>query len=389
MYKKLLSGLLLLTSFTLVAVSCSSPVKEIKNQEVNKEIIEFVSKENDEKVNKFFKLFEDKIKQYEKISIFGHVNTDGDSHGSTFGLKELIKDNFQNKEVRVYTDVDSNIPDNLRFLEDEEDKNNRGKVDEDFIKQSLAISLDTATKDRVGNQNYLEAIEVLKMDHHVYGEYFDLDNTNIDSQLVYEASSAAEMLTRLASYNNWVISKKAAERLYTGITTDTGRFLYNNFSKSTLEMAAILKEKDIDVLNIFNNLYTQDKDSIKVESYIKSNIKYSEDGKLAHFVISKKDIEDNKVPFNVTKASLYVNYMQYIKGVQSWVLFTYDPSAGKDKEYRVEFRSGNPKLNVGEIAKSFGGGGHVMASGTRISENGFEEKQNEILKAIEAKIVLL
>jgi nanoRNase/pAp phosphatase (c-di-AMP/oligoRNAs hydrolase) len=201
MVKKLFASTLLLGSFSFVAVSCSKNENVKTTNQLNTDKVSFVSKENDQKVFEFFKAFKERIKKYEKISIFGHVNTDGDSHGSTFGLKELIKDNFKDKEVRVYTDIDKNIPDNLRFLEEDEDKNNRGLVDEEYIKESLAISLDTATMDRVGNQNYKKAKEVIKMDHHIYGEYFDLKNTDIKYQLVYEASSASEMLTRLASHN--------------------------------------------------------------------------------------------------------------------------------------------------------------------------------------------
>ena len=40
-----------------------------------------------------------KIKAYDSIVIFGHVNPDGDCYGSQIGLRQAIKDNFKGKNV--------------------------------------------------------------------------------------------------------------------------------------------------------------------------------------------------------------------------------------------------------------------------------------------------
>ena len=41
----------------------------------------------------------EKIKEYSVIIIHRHTNPDGDALGSQIGLKNLIKDNFPEKEV--------------------------------------------------------------------------------------------------------------------------------------------------------------------------------------------------------------------------------------------------------------------------------------------------
>ena len=42
-----------------------------------------------------------KIKEYNKIMIHGHIRPDGDCYGSQFGLKDIIKTSFPEKEVYV------------------------------------------------------------------------------------------------------------------------------------------------------------------------------------------------------------------------------------------------------------------------------------------------
>ena len=46
-----------------------------------------------------FKQIYKKIKKYDSIVIFGHVNPDGDCYGSQIGLKEAIKATFPKKKV--------------------------------------------------------------------------------------------------------------------------------------------------------------------------------------------------------------------------------------------------------------------------------------------------
>jgi len=42
-----------------------------------------------------------KIKEYETIIIHGHKRPDGDCYGAQFGLKDIIKSSFPQKEVYV------------------------------------------------------------------------------------------------------------------------------------------------------------------------------------------------------------------------------------------------------------------------------------------------
>ena len=85
-----------------------------------------------------------KIKEYNKILIFGHVRPDGDCIGSQYGLARIIKETYPEKEVIVTGEVS----DYVSFIGEPE-----MAKDEDF-KGSLGICVDIANGDRVSDQRF-------------------------------------------------------------------------------------------------------------------------------------------------------------------------------------------------------------------------------------------
>jgi phosphoesterase RecJ-like protein len=98
-----------------------------------------------------------KIKQYDKIIIHGHIRPDGDCYGAQFGLKDLILSSFPKKKVYVVGETSEYVS----FV---------GQVDQipdSEYNGALSIVVDTATKDRISDQRYLLGKEVIKIDHHI------------------------------------------------------------------------------------------------------------------------------------------------------------------------------------------------------------------------------
>jgi phosphoesterase RecJ-like protein len=88
-----------------------------------------------------------KIKSYQKIIILPHQRPDGDCIGTAFGLKDMIKTSFPNKEVYVVGESSEftsfiDVPD---------------EVEDSVFENALAISVDTASKDRVGDERFINA----------------------------------------------------------------------------------------------------------------------------------------------------------------------------------------------------------------------------------------
>ena len=116
-----------------------------------------------------FDILIQKIKEYDKIAIFGHTRPDGDCYGSLNGLKNIILTTFPKKRVFCLT---SHV-ESLSFL---------GKMDfvEDYeFEGALAIVCDTSTRERICDQRYKLCNEIIKIDHHIiidnYGDYNIVD----------------------------------------------------------------------------------------------------------------------------------------------------------------------------------------------------------------------
>ena len=96
-----------------------------------------------------------KIKEYDSIVIGRHFRPDGDAVGSTMGLSRIISLTFPEKKVYLSNKDKS---DYMAFLGDTSDL-----IEEDIIKNSLVIVIDTATEDRVSDDRILNGKEIIKI----------------------------------------------------------------------------------------------------------------------------------------------------------------------------------------------------------------------------------
>ena len=290
-----------------------------------------------------YKTVWNKIKEFDSIVIYGHVNPDGDCYGSQLGLKRAILDNFENKKVYA---VGSGYP-RLSSLIGTMDE-----VDDETIKNSLSIVVDTSNQDRVEDQRYKLGLDVIKIDHHLPQEHFG--NPEL---LETSRCSCTELICVMLLANEAKITKEAALPLFLGLVTDSGRFLYQPISKQTYEIAGVLSDTGIDCNVLYDALYEVDEKILRLKGYIYVNYKKTKEN-IAYLVCPKEDLRKLGCDFNL--AASQVNAIANIKGCPAWVFF----SESESGLVRVEFRSKD--INVQTIAAKFGGGGHIHASGCRL-----------------------
>ena len=282
-----------------------------------------------------------KIKEYQTIIIHGHTRPDGDCYGAQFGLKDIIKTNFQ-KEVYVVGQKSEYVS----FI---------GEIDQipdSKYQGALAIVVDTAIEDRISDKRYKLAKEIIKIDHHIpidqYGNYQWID---------VSFPSCAQMIAYFAYTNNLKITKHAATAMYTGILTDTGRFRFRGVSKLTHEMAGLLVDQGIDIREIDKNLSKEPLSMIKYKGYIYKNLKFTPQG-FIYCVIPNKIIK--KLNISLEQASSAVNILSGIEGYNVWALFI----EYSKKEIRVRLRSSG--VAIDKVANKFRGGGHQEACGATL-----------------------
>lgn len=282
-----------------------------------------------------------KIKEYDQIFIYRHVNPDLDAFGSQLGMYWTLKELFPLKNIVLQGEMNSD----LLHLYPPFDK---GKVKP---LSTLGIVLDTANKERIDGDLSL-CDKIMKIDHHIVIDSYGDINIEIES-----ASSCSEIITLLLKEENIHIPLDAANALYLGIVGDSNRFLYNTTSTHTFEAASYLLDAGIHIEELYQSLYMKKKRDLDVTRFIYNH--YQEDGGVAWYYLSTQDL--NNLMISREQGSNYVNLLANIEEYQIWMAVTQNDT---DQNYRVSIRS--RQIPINEIANEFHGGGHAYASGATL-----------------------
>lgn len=295
-----------------------------------------------------YKIIDEKIKKYKRIIIHRHKNPDMDAIGSQVGLYYLIKENHINKEVYVVGDTN-------KF----DRENKMADIPDSYYEDSLVFIVDVAVKEMISDNRYTLAKETIIIDHHE--NETDIENSTAFINSNY--SSATEYITEIFRSLNYKFNRDAASYLYWGIVTDTGRFKWMKNGESLFLTASFLASKGAVIEPFYDWLYTEPLKNKKIRTYFESKIVYDEG---VAYLKNDRDVFD-KFPvdfFTVSRGM--ANLASGIEEIKIWLNFTYNIET---KKVIGEFRSRG--INIVEIAKKHGGGGHANACGATLKD--FEE----------------
>lgn len=283
------------------------------------------------------------IVAYDKIIIHRHVSPDPDALGSQLGLASLIRENYPDKSVKTVGFNEASL--SWMGIMDE--------VDDEEYEGALVVIMDTANSARIDDERYKLGAKRIKIDHHpVVEDYADLNYVDTS------ATATSEIIVKLFLENEKTYHLKmpliAAESLYVGIIADSGRFLYDNTTVSTLSAASFLYECGIDRNKIHELLYRRSLNIVQAQGFVLSQFEVSQAG-VAYFKMSK-EVQESYGLTTGTRSAL-VNTLANIEGIRVWVCFF----ENEDGRIRANIRSNGPIIN--EVAAKFDGGGHPKASG--------------------------
>lgn len=203
------------------------------------------------------------------------------------------------------------------------------------------------------------APRMLVIDHHVTRD--PLATRDGDLRLIDETAAAACVMVA-----EWVfaagveLTKPLAEALFVGIGTDCGWFKYSNTDARTLRIAARLVEAGVEPAKLFNAIYQQEPiGKLRLIARLLTGIQLRADGRLAVLTLRPADFEAAGADKSMTED--LVNEVGRLAGVECTLLFTEEP----DGVVRVNLRS-KERLDVAEVARRYGGGGHARAAGCRL-----------------------
>lgn len=286
------------------------------------------------------------IKAAHRIIIHRHTRPDGDAYGSQLGLYLLLKANFPEKEVYMVGDANERLSFMLagRTMDD---------IPSSFYTDALAVIMDTSAPALISDDRWSLAKRTLRFDHHLFlGRIADVEV--IDSSF----ESCCGILALFAKECGFNVPDDAAQAIFTGIVTDSGRFRYDAVNARTFELASFLMQRSIDTSYIYRNLYTDDLSFVKLRARFALRIKTTEHN-VAYTYTTKEELLEDGIDAP-TAARAFVNVMGDIKGVDIWVAF-----AEGDDGIACELRAAN--CNINPIAVKYGGGGHAKASGATVN----------------------
>lgn len=301
------------------------------------------------------------ISQYDTIIIHRHSRPDGDAMGSQIGLKHIIKENFPDKTVYTVGD------DAKRFSFMDDSK--MDVLNDEAYENALAIILDTSSPNLISDSRYTKAKATLRFDHHIFIEKI-ADVEVVDTSF----ESCCSLIADFAIKQNLTVSLIAAKSLYTGLTTDSGRFRYDSTNKKTFEIASFLLGCGVAVNDIYPSLYSDDFDKILLRAKFIMKIKFTLHNVAYIYTTSQEASELNVDVFTISRGM--VSTMADIKGVDIWVNFT-----ESDGSVLCEIRSS--KYNINPIATAYGGGGHAKASGATLKD---KETAMSLLNDLDAMV---
>ena len=286
------------------------------------------------------------IKAHETIIIHRHRNPDGDALGSQIGLKHIILENWPDKRVYMVGDAAGRYA----FMRDSV----MDAVPDSAYADALAIVLDTSAKALISDGRYVLAQETARIDHHIFVEKI-AEHEVTDTR--YE--SCCGLVTQFAVESDLRVPQLAAESLFTGMVTDSGRFRYDATTAQTFRLAAFLMEQPIDTNALYRNLYASDLSQVKLKAHFVDKIQLTPHGAAYIYTTLEEMKALGADTFSISRGM--VGVMADIKGVDIWVNFTETPEG-----VACELRSGDQNINP--IAVKYGGGGHAKASGATVPD---------------------
>lgn len=293
----------------------------------------------------------EQLKKAQSIAVFCHARPDGDALGAGLALYTALK----NAGKTVIMCCEDLPPEKFLFLPSMANVR-RGlptKIDYDTF-----ICVDCADVSRMGI--FADAFlrfsgTTINIDHHISNKGFAKYN------YVYECTASCELLTEILISAGFEITNVIADLLMLGLITDSGNFTHRDVSEKTFNVAAKLRACGADVTAINYNMYSrQTKTRALLYTRVMNGLRFALDDKLTFVVTTQEDLEKTGADKSFTEG--FVDFPLTIDGVEVSVSFL----EVKKRQYKISLRS-KGTVNVNAIASTFGGGGHILASGCMLS----------------------
>jgi phosphoesterase RecJ-like protein len=278
------------------------------------------------------------------VCIFRHQSPDADALGSQFGLLRWIQLTYPGKKVYAMGHHRGLKP---QLYGDYE------PISSEDLAHALAIILDTANRERIDDERYLQCAKRFKIDHHPQGDAY------ADDELIeVEAASTAEILTHLLASSK-PLAYEVARYLYMGILSDTLRFSTANTRKETFQAAAYLMQSGLNLGQLNDDLFGIEHDEFVFSNYLRHKAIVEPSG-LVYIILTLDVLKNLNVSPALAKEKIYE--FNQVRSFKIWTIII-ESDDPKEVGFNVSIRSRTHTIN--DIARRFGGGGHRLAAAAK------------------------
>lgn len=301
------------------------------------------------------------LKNKKAICIISHISPDADALSSMIILKEFLQNHFKIETIDLFSEGYNPTSDYYSEIVGSDTINPQIKSYE------TTIIVDVPNTERLGvyKNLFLSASQKVIIDHHA------TNNCAGDINIVEMCSSTCEIIYAILKEFKYKISKSNQGKIYAGIITDTNNFTVGNVGKRTFRIASQICE-NINTTLIYNHfLANTTLRQMQLISIALNNLTSFDHGQIIISHISTKDLD--KYNARQDDCSVIINKLATITG-NKLVCFIYP----KGTELYVSMRA-KDSLDVSQIAKQNGGGGHKGAAAF-LSSKPLDELEKYILK---------
>ena len=289
----------------------------------------------------------DVIRARRRFVIASHSRPDGDSIGSQLAMAYALR--ALGKDVTV-VNFDPAAP-LLQAFPGVPEIVIAPEVRGDF---DASIVMECSDYARTGVAG-LDRFFTINIDHHPgntgYGQinWFDA-----------KAAACAEMVFDLVAALGVPLTADIATHIYVAILTDTGSFHFSNLSPRTFDICRMLLEAGVDPVRMARQVFDDGSvPKLKLCGAVLNGMRVDATGRVAVLYLDQQMAGAAGATYDDTEG--VINQPLTVTDIQAVIFFKQTEGA----HYRVSLRSkGN--VDIGAVAKEYGGGGHKNAAGCSV-----------------------
>ena len=315
----------------------------------------------------------DEIRSHQRFLITSHIHPDGDAVGSSLATARLLA--TLGKQATIW--MRDPAPTIYRPLPGNETIHLGTEPPAGFAEGRFErlIVLECPTPDRTGIVPAVERLPVLNIDHHLGNDSYGLVDW-IDTG----SASVGAMVFRLARALGAEVDAETATLLYLTLVTDTGGFRFSNTTADAFDTAAELVRAGACPETVSRWLYeSQPAAFIRLVGETLQTLELHADGRVATVWLTREMVARTGAKQGDSEG--LIDFPRSIAGVDAVAMMRQLDDLAT---FKVSLRS-RGAIDVEQVARRFGGGGHPNAAGFTIAG----ERENLFRQTVEALVSVL